>query len=215
MNKLYNKWLKIESKQIQDKLKNLSCEERESAFSGTLSFGTAGLRGIMALGTNRMNEVNVCKLASCVLMYYQKNKLNRIVIGYDTRHNSKEYANIFARVMANGGVTVNLFKSIILIFPRKNTGFSVTAGTEELTSDESFGKDVLTGLSVSSTAPILTGGDVTHSPTTGPCIEAGVTSNLIYLSKRFVVIDKVLSVFPSSGIYIPSYTSDTSQRKVL
>ena len=111
MNKQYNKWLKIQDKHINEELKSLSCQQIESAFGGELSFGTAGLRGIMGIGTNRINVVNVCKLAKAVLTYFKKKKLTKIVVGYDTRHNSKTYAKVFANVLADGGVYVQLFRN--------------------------------------------------------------------------------------------------------
>ena len=113
MNKEYNRWLKIEDRHINEKLKSMSKEQIETAFNGSISFGTAGLRGIMELGTARINEVNVCKLANAVLQYFQKKKLSSIVIGYDTRHNSKTYAKIFAKILANGGVNVLISPSYI------------------------------------------------------------------------------------------------------
>ena len=113
MNKDYNRWLKIEDRHINEKLKAMSNDQIDTAFNGALSFGTAGLRGIMELGTARMNEINVCKLANAVLAYYKKKKLSSIVIGYDTRHNSRTYAKIFAKVLANGGVDVQISSSYI------------------------------------------------------------------------------------------------------
>lgn len=109
MSNVYGKWLTIKNKPIYEELKTYTLEQLEGAFCGTLSFGTAGLRGIMGLGTNRMNVVNVCKLANAVLSYYKKKNLNKIVIGFDTRHNSKTFAKVFAGVMANGGVEVCMF----------------------------------------------------------------------------------------------------------
>lgn len=113
MNKLYNNWLKIEDKTIIEKLSLMKDDEINSAFGGSLSFGTAGLRGIMGIGTNRLNEVNVCKLANAIVEYYIKNKLNSIVIGFDTRHNSKTYSRVFARILAYNGIKVNLFKNFV------------------------------------------------------------------------------------------------------
>ena len=135
MNNLYSKWLKIENKQIVEKLQGFSKEQIVSNFNGTLSFGTAGLRGIMDFGSNRLNVVNVCKLANGVLKYYQKKKYKSIVIGYDTRHNSKLFAQTFANVMANGGIKVNIHSCYVptplLIFSiaetKSDMGVMITA----------------------------------------------------------------------------------------
>ena len=135
MNKLYNNWLKIEDKSINEKLLTMTEEEQVSAFGGSLSFGTAGLRGIMGLGTNRLNEVNVCKLANAIVEYYIKNKLNSIVIGFDTRHNSKAYSRVFAKVLASNGIKVNLFKNFVptpvlnfaISYTKSDMGIMITA----------------------------------------------------------------------------------------
>lgn len=134
-NKAYNKWLKIQDKSINSELLSLSEQEIQNRFSSTLSFGTAGLRGKMELGTNRMNQVNICKLANAILEYYKKNNLKSIVIGFDTRNNSKLYSRIFAKVLASGGLKVNLYKNYVptpvLIFSIKATnsdmGIMITA----------------------------------------------------------------------------------------
>ncbi|MBE7082241.1 MAG: phospho-sugar mutase [Clostridiales bacterium] len=112
-NKLYEKWLKIENMAINKELKAMSEEQIASAFSGELSFGTAGLRGVMALGTNRMNEINVCRLANAILALCKNKKLKSVVVGFDTRHNSKKYSRIFAKVLSNGGIDANLFKEYV------------------------------------------------------------------------------------------------------
>ena len=109
-NQQYKKWLKIENKAINAELKSMTDEQISSAFLGELAFGTAGLRGIMALGTNRINDVNVCRLANAILSLCKKKKLKSVVVGFDTRHNSKKYSRIFAKVLSNGGIEVNLFK---------------------------------------------------------------------------------------------------------
>lgn len=135
MNKLYNNWLKIEDNAINEKLSLMKEDEIESAFGGSLCFGTAGLRGVMGLGTNRLNEVNVCKLANAIVEYYIKNKLKSIVIGFDTRHNSKTYSRVFARILAYNGIKVNLFKNFVptpvlnfaINYTKSDMGIMITA----------------------------------------------------------------------------------------
>ena len=64
------------------------------AFSGTLAFGTAGLRGRLGGGPNRMNRVVVIR-AAAGLSAYLKDHLGEgfsVVIGYDARHNSEQFA---------------------------------------------------------------------------------------------------------------------------
>lgn len=113
MNKIYSKWLKIKDEEIINELKQMKQEQIDFNFSGSLEFGTAGLRGIMEIGSNRMNNVNICKLANAILILYKKNNFKSIVIGYDTRHNSKEFAQVFARVFSLGGIKVKMFNNFI------------------------------------------------------------------------------------------------------
>ena len=161
-NKAYTNWLKIQDKNINYQLMNMSEQEIENRFSSTLSFGTAGLRGKMELGTNRMNEVNICKLANAILDHYKKNNLKSIVIGFDTRHNSKTYSRIFARVLAHGGVKVNLYKNYVptpvLIFSIKETnsdmGIMITA---------SHNQKMYNGVKVSGNDGIQISGEVEKS----------------------------------------------------
>lgn len=109
----YNNWLKIKDVKIYDKLLKMSDNEKELAFSSNLTFGTAGMRGEMKLGTAGLNEVNICKLATAVGIYCQNNNLSRVSIGFDTRHNSKTYSRIFAKVLAKYNINVNLFKNFV------------------------------------------------------------------------------------------------------
>ncbi len=80
------------------------------AFFKDLSFGTGGMRGIMGVGTNRMNIYTVRK-ASQGLANYLKN-MGSVFIGYDVRNHSKEFAITTARVLAANGIKVFLTKDI-------------------------------------------------------------------------------------------------------
>lgn len=113
MNKTYTKWLTIHNKHITDRLKLLSENEIETLFGEPLSFGTAGLRGKMDIGSSRLNDVNICKLANAVLLFLKKKKQNKVVIGFDTRNNSKQFAKVFAKVLATGGVDVIISRNYI------------------------------------------------------------------------------------------------------
>ena len=84
------------------------------SFYKDLSFGTGGLRGKMGLGTNRINQFTIYKATRGVGLYL-KTKFNRpsVVIGYDSRNHSKEYAYISANVFANLGIKVFIFNELI------------------------------------------------------------------------------------------------------
>jgi len=84
----------------------------EDRFDGTLSFGTAGLRGRLGAGPNRMNRVVVQRaaagLASYVLDKQAGSTRASVVIGYDARHNSKVFAEDSAAVLTGAGLEVHL-----------------------------------------------------------------------------------------------------------
>jgi phosphomannomutase len=76
-------------------------------FDGTLEFGTAGLRGELGAGSNRMNRVVVIRAAAGLAAYLRDQGAPReasIVIGYDARHNSDVFARDTAEVMEGAGV---------------------------------------------------------------------------------------------------------------
>jgi phosphoglucomutase len=87
----------------------------EDAFYKNLEFGTGGLRGIMGVGTNRMNKYTVGMatqgLANYILAHCKGEDL-RFCISYDSRNNSKEFAKITADVMSANGIHVFIFDNI-------------------------------------------------------------------------------------------------------
>ncbi|WP_313675603.1 phospho-sugar mutase [Mycolicibacterium sp.] len=79
--------------------------ELADAFDGTLQFGTAGLRGRLGPGSNRMNRVVVARAAAGLAAYLVAHGGNSLVIGYDARRNSDVFARDTARIMAGAGIT--------------------------------------------------------------------------------------------------------------
>ncbi|WP_067435273.1 phospho-sugar mutase [Nocardioides jensenii] len=76
-------------------------------FSGTLEFGTAGLRGALGAGPNRMNRIVVIRAAAGLAAYLKANVVgadDAVVIGYDARHNSDVFARDTAEVMTGAGL---------------------------------------------------------------------------------------------------------------
>ncbi len=77
-------------------------------FDGTLEFGTAGLRGALGAGPNRMNRVVVLRAAAGLAAYLRESGAPResaVVIGYDARHNSDVFTRDTAEVMTGAGFT--------------------------------------------------------------------------------------------------------------
>ncbi len=80
-------------------------------FSGTLEFGTAGLRGALGAGTNRMNRVVVSRAAAGLAAYLLDRGARHgssVVIGYDARHNSATFARDTAEIMTGAGLSALL-----------------------------------------------------------------------------------------------------------
>jgi len=84
----------------------------QDAFGDTLKFGTAGLRAPMGPGPNRMNVLTVALATQGFANYLNReypNSCFTVVVGYDCRHNSKEFAEIVADVFSANGIYVYLF----------------------------------------------------------------------------------------------------------
>lgn len=87
----------------------------EDAFYKNLEFGTGGLRGIMGVGTNRMNKYTVGMatqgLANYILKHVEGDDI-RVCISYDSRNNSKLFAKIASDILSANGLNVFLFDNI-------------------------------------------------------------------------------------------------------
>lgn len=83
----------------------------EEAFSGSLRFGTAGLRGRLGAGPHRMNRVTVIRAAAGLCAYLRQTLGDgfTVVIGYDARHNSAQFARDTAAVVTGAGGRALLF----------------------------------------------------------------------------------------------------------
>jgi len=88
----------------------------EDAFFSELAFGTGGMRALMGVGTNRMNAYTVQRACQGLANYLRKQpakkEQSRVLIGYDSRHNSHLFAQICARVLAANGIEAYLFRQL-------------------------------------------------------------------------------------------------------
>lgn len=100
---------------VQSLLDNLDKNELIDAFYKNLEFGTGGLRGVMGVGTNRMNQYTVAMatqgLANYLKKTYPQEEIS-VAIGYDCRHNSRYFAEITANVFSGNDIKVYLFESL-------------------------------------------------------------------------------------------------------
>lgn len=115
MNKEYLRWLNGDfiSKEDKDILSNMTDEEIEKCFNEELEFGTAGIRGIMGLGNSRLNKYTIGKVTLGFANYLNKKYKNpSIIIGYDTRNNSREFAFLSASILNHEGIKTYITKDI-------------------------------------------------------------------------------------------------------
>ncbi len=114
----YKRWLESDKLAVSEKnyLKELSREEAEDSFYRDLEFGTGGLRGVMGLGTNRMNIYTVRRatqgLASEILDCGADFAEKGVVIAHDSRNNSREFALEAANVLCANGIKIYLFDDL-------------------------------------------------------------------------------------------------------
>jgi len=96
-------------------INSLQPDELADSFYRSLEFGTGGLRGIMGVGTNRMNKYTVGMATQGFANYLKKTYGNdpvSVVIGHDSRNNSRFFAETTAGVFAANGIQVYLFEAL-------------------------------------------------------------------------------------------------------
>lgn len=114
----FNEWLNSDELTAEDKarLGQLDEGEKKEMFFGPLEFGTAGMRGVLDLGTNRMNVWTVKRatkgLADYICTLGEEAKKRGVVISYDTRRCSSEFAIRVAKVLSANGVNSFLFEDV-------------------------------------------------------------------------------------------------------
>jgi len=112
---LNNDYFDEDTRKELDSIKD-NPDEIEERFYKELEFGTGGLRGIIGAGTNRMNIYTVRKASQGLAVYLLKNMKDAssrgIVIAYDSRRMSPEFAMEAARVFASNGITAYLFDEL-------------------------------------------------------------------------------------------------------
>ena len=107
----YNNWKKnVTDDILLNELNNMDESSKEDAFYRDLAFGTGGLRGILGVGTNRMNIYVVAKASQGLANYINKHYENpSIAIGYDTRINSDLFSKVAAEVFSQNNINVNIY----------------------------------------------------------------------------------------------------------
>ncbi|MFE4573203.1 phospho-sugar mutase [Paenibacillus chitinolyticus] len=115
---LYEKWLQDPSidEETKKELQSIAGQDKEieDRFYKDLEFGTGGLRGVIGAGTNRMNLYTVGKATQALAEFALKNggAHPSVVIAYDSRHQSPEFALEAALVLAGNGVKAYVFETL-------------------------------------------------------------------------------------------------------
>ena len=114
-----NVWLNgnydTDTKAIITKQQTENPTELEDAFYKNLEFGTGGLRGLMGVGTNRMNKYTVGMATQGMANYLKKTYPNeeiKVCVGHDSRNNSRFFAETVANVFGANGIKVYLFPAL-------------------------------------------------------------------------------------------------------
>ncbi|BFG69376.1 phospho-sugar mutase [Sediminibacterium sp. KACHI17] len=99
----------------KEAIRQMPADEQADAFYRNLEFGTGGLRGIMGVGTNRVNKYTIGMATQGFANYLKKTYPNqeiKVSIGHDSRNNSRFFAETTANVFAANGIKVFLFEAL-------------------------------------------------------------------------------------------------------
>lgn len=115
MNSEYKRWCQqdLEELDLMKELRSMQGKEEiiEDHFGKSLSFGTAGLRGVLGVGTNRMNRFVVRQTTQGLAHYVNQIQKPRVAISYDTRLKGWDFAKDAACVLAANGIHVYLYSA--------------------------------------------------------------------------------------------------------
>ena len=120
--------------------------ELTDAFAGALEFGTAGLRGRLGPGPNRMNRVVVSQAAAALAAHlHDRGSSGPVVVGHDARHNSEVFARDTAEILTGAGIPVLLFDRAVptplvpyLILQRGCSGGVVVTASHNPAADNGY-----------------------------------------------------------------------------
>ena len=111
----YDRWLEnAKDEEVREELLSIKGKdgEIEDRFYRELSFGTGGIRGVIGAGTNRMNVYTVARATFGLAEYLKSIGGDSVVIAYDSRHKSREFARLSAEVLSYNGIKAYLFSEL-------------------------------------------------------------------------------------------------------
>ena len=117
-SKIYNEWLNSDLLSKEEKAELLAIKDNDEQikdrFYRDLAFGTGGLRGVMEVGTNRMNRFIIRRATQGLANYLiKKHQSPSVAIAYDSRNHSDEFARETAATLASNGVKVYLYPELM------------------------------------------------------------------------------------------------------
>ncbi|MBQ9844864.1 MAG: phospho-sugar mutase [Oscillospiraceae bacterium] len=116
-NKEYERWLEnVKEEELLSELKSIegNDEQIKDRFLLNLEFGTAGLRGVLGAGTNRMNVYTVAKATQGLAEFLKgQSRTASVAVSYDSRIKSDVFAKITANVLAANGIKVYIYSSLM------------------------------------------------------------------------------------------------------
>ena len=114
----YQRWLNSSKvdEATKEELRKMNQSQIDDAFFKDVEFGTAGMRGVLGPGTNRLNDFTVRKatvgFAQYLLEKYPSAKKMGVVISHDNRHKSREFTLLTAKVLNDFGIKAYIFDSL-------------------------------------------------------------------------------------------------------
>jgi len=118
INEIYQRWLNspIVSDDMKVALRKMTKEEIDDAFFKDVEFGTAGMRGILGPGTNRLNIFTVRRATVGFALYllekFPEAKTQGVVISHDNRHQSRSFTLLSAQVLNDFGINTYIFDGL-------------------------------------------------------------------------------------------------------
>ena len=110
----YQQWLNHPNlvEEVKKQLREMTDQQIKDAFYTDVAFGTAGMRGLMGYGPNRLNIYTIRKATQGFANYLNHNNKHSVAIAYDNRYNSKDFAFDCAKLLASNGIEVYIFDSL-------------------------------------------------------------------------------------------------------
>lgn len=116
-NQEYKRWLlNVKEEELLNELKSIEGDDEQikDRFVLNLEFGTAGLRGVLGAGTNRMNVYTVAKATQGLAEFLKgQSRTASVAVSYDSRINSDVFAKVTANVLAANGIKVYIYRNLM------------------------------------------------------------------------------------------------------